>query len=115
MSFGWSSSCNKVLDQKSMKLKRSMSCEQVTTFQGVDFDRLIVDAPKKLRQPRDVQRDPPRLVLRQHLRLPRFGEHKRLPARIADDVAAGHLVGMSGRGGEGAQGFAHVLAERDEE
>ena len=63
MSVGWSSSCNKVLDQRSMKLKRSMSCEQVTTFQGVNFDRLIVDAPKKLRQPRDVQRDPPRLIL----------------------------------------------------
>jgi hypothetical protein len=63
-----------------------------------------VPNPQQLRQPRDVQRDPPRLVLRQHLRLPCFGivvagidEHERLTLGVADDVAAGHLVGMPGR------------------
>jgi hypothetical protein len=29
--------------------------------------------PKQLRQPRDIDGDPPRLVRRQHLRLPRLG------------------------------------------
>ena len=61
--------------------------------------------PWRLRQPRDVDGDPPRLVLRQHLRLPRLGlvvagveVGKRLPVGVADDVAAGDRLGAPGWG-----------------
>jgi hypothetical protein len=49
-----------------------------------------------LRQPRDVDGDPPRFVLRQHLGLQRFGfvvsgidVRERLPVGVADDITAG--------------------------
>jgi hypothetical protein len=61
--------------------------------------------PQQLRQPRDVDRDAPRLVGGEHLRLPRFvfvlaavEVGKNLPIGVADNVAAGDLVGMPGRG-----------------
>jgi hypothetical protein len=44
-----------------------------------------------LRQPRDVDGDPPRLVLREHLCLPRFGV---VVARI--EVSEGLSVGQRG-------------------
>jgi hypothetical protein len=58
--------------------------------------RLALALAKQLRQPRDVDGDAPRLVLRQHLGLQRFGftvsgidVRERLPVGIADDIAAG--------------------------
>jgi hypothetical protein len=79
--------------------------------------RLILDLPHQLRQPRDVRSDPPRFVVREHLSLSgfvlvlaRIDEHERLPIRVADDVAAGHLVGMPGCG-EAAWGFGHYRSK----
>jgi hypothetical protein len=64
----------------------------------------FVPLPKQLRQPRDVDGDPPRLILREHLRLQRLdlglsrvdvGE--RLPVGVPDDIAAGNPVGGAGK------------------
>jgi hypothetical protein len=56
---------------------------------------------QKLRQPRDVRRDAPRLVFREHVRLPRFylglaavDVGDRLSTGVADDIAAGYRVGV---------------------
>ena len=63
----------------------------------------VVLTVQQLRQPRDVDGDPPRLVLREHLRLQRFGivvagveVRERLPVGIPDDIAARDLVGAPG-------------------
>jgi hypothetical protein len=62
------------------------------------------DRPKQLRQPRDVDGDPSRLVIREHLRLsgislglPTVEIRECLPGGVADDVAPGHFVGAPGR------------------
>jgi hypothetical protein len=69
-----------------------------------DLGSIAICLPKQLRQPRDVDGDASRLILREHLGLPRLvfvvaglevGE--RLPIGVPDDVAAGHLVGAPGR------------------
>jgi hypothetical protein len=61
--------------------------------------------PEQLRQPRNVDGDPSRLVLRQQLRLPRLvlvvagvELRDRLPVGIPDDVTAENLVGAPARG-----------------
>jgi hypothetical protein len=65
---------------------------------------LALALSQQLRQPRDVDGDPPRLVRRQDLRLPSLGlvlsrvqVGERLPSRVAHDVAARDLVGPPGR------------------
>jgi hypothetical protein len=70
-------------------------------------------AAQQFRQPRDVQRDPSRLVLCQHLCLPCFGfvlaaveVRERLPVGVADDIAAGQLVGRANGSGSGGVGWA---------
>ena len=56
--------------------------------------------PEQLRQPRDVDGDPPRFVGGEHLRLPRLGlvvsridVRDRLPVGVSHDVAARYPVG----------------------
>jgi hypothetical protein len=78
--------------------------------------RLVaLDLPQQLGQPCDVRRDAPRLVGRKHLRLsrfvfvvPRVEVRERLAVRVADDVAAGDLVGVLG-GREAAGWVGHAL------
>jgi hypothetical protein len=60
------------------------------------FDSVVIRAAEHLRQPRDVDSDPSRLVLRQDLGLPRLvlivsgvKVRERLPVGVADDVTAG--------------------------
>jgi hypothetical protein len=67
---------------------------------GVSADRA---GAKQLRQPRDVDGDPPGLVLRQDLGLQRLGfavpgvdVRERLTVGVADDIAACDLVGALG-------------------
>jgi hypothetical protein len=57
--------------------------------------------------------NPPRLVLREHLRLPRLGVivarvevGERLPVGVSDNIAAGHRGGAPGRR-EAAWWFCH--------
>jgi hypothetical protein len=59
----------------------------------------------QLGQSRDVGGNPPALVRREHLRLPRLGLvlaaveiRDRLPVGVADDIAAGDLLSASGGG-----------------
>jgi hypothetical protein len=70
---------------------------------------------QQLRQPRDVHGDAARLVLREHLCLPRFGivvagvdVHERLTVGVTDDLAARHRVGVPWRR-EAAGWFGHVI------
>jgi hypothetical protein len=67
---------------------------------------IAITLPKQIRQPRDVDGDPPRFVFRQHLGLQRFGfavtgidVREPLPVGVADDVAAGGI--LSARQGAG--------------
>jgi hypothetical protein len=56
--------------------------------------------PEQLRQPRDIDGNAPRLVLRQHLLglvLSRIDVRKFLPVGVSHDVAARHLVGAPWR------------------
>jgi hypothetical protein len=60
--------------------------------------------PKQLRRPREVDGDPPGLVVCQNLRLSRFGlvvagidVGKCLPVGVSDDVTACDLVSTPGR------------------
>jgi hypothetical protein len=71
--------------------------------------------PEQLRRPRDVDGDPPRLVFRQHLRLPRLvlavagvEVRERLAVGVPDDVPARNLVDAPGRR-EAAGWFCHGL------
>jgi hypothetical protein len=71
-----------------------------------------------LQQPRDVDGDPPSLVLSEHLCLPRFGlvvagvdVGERLPAGIPHDIAAGHLV-CAPRSPEAARRFCLPCVNR---
>jgi hypothetical protein len=72
---------------------------------GENIGSLARTLPKQLRQPRNVDRDAPRLVLREHLRLQRLGlglpradVGERLPVRVPDDIAARNLVRAPGCG-----------------
>jgi hypothetical protein len=63
------------------------------------------DLPEQLRQSRDVDGDPSRLVVREHLSLPCLGfvvagidVGERLTVGVPDDIAAGHRVGCQGGG-----------------
>jgi hypothetical protein len=74
---------------------------------------IAIGFSKQLRQPRDVNGDPPRLVLRQDFGLPRLGivvagveVRQRLPVGVADDLAAGLGVGVT-RGWKAAGWFGH--------
>jgi hypothetical protein len=69
--------------------------------------------PQQLRQPCDVDRDPPRLILREHLCLQSIGRivarlqiGKRLAVGVADDVTARNGVGTPWCG-ETARCFCH--------
>jgi hypothetical protein len=73
----------------------------------------VVLPVQQLRQPRDVDRDPPPLVGRQNLRLPRLGlilpaldAGERLPVGVAYYVAARNLVDAPGWR-ESARWFCH--------
>jgi hypothetical protein len=70
---------------------------------------LVITLPKQLRQPRNVDGNPARPVLRQHLRLQRFGRvvagvqvGERLAVGITDDITAGIL--STGHGGGNRRG-----------
>ena len=69
--------------------------------------------PEQLRQPRDIDGDRSRLVLREYLRLPGLifvvagvEVGKGPPVGVPDDVAAGHRVSVPGRW-EAAWWFCH--------
>jgi hypothetical protein len=66
----------------------------------------------QVRQPRNIDRDPPRLVRREHLRLAGFGitvagvdEGKGLPVGVADDIPARDGIGMPRAQGSGGPSF----------
>jgi hypothetical protein len=63
------------------------------------------DLPEQLRQPRDVDGDPSRLVVREHVGLPCLSivvagveVREGLTVGVPDDIAAGHRVGCQGGG-----------------
>jgi hypothetical protein len=77
---------------------------EISNAAGCTFRLLLTQSgsrfPEQVRQPRDVEGDPSRLVVREHLRLPCIGLglptveiRERLPGGITDNIAAGHLVG----------------------
>jgi hypothetical protein len=65
---------------------------------------VAVPLPQQLRQPRHVDGNPPRFVLRENLRLPcfvfvvaRIDVRERLPVGVTDDIATRNFVGTPGR------------------
>jgi hypothetical protein len=80
--------------------------------------RLQSALPEQLRQPCDVDGDAARLVLRENLRLScfvfvvaRVDVNERLAVGVADDVAAGYLVGVPGRRETSGHGLMAAAAQ----